>query len=86
MSPNALQYVLNYSSLHSIANAYIYFNIFIDIWTIYGAILKKIGLFLENRHYHGISYWRKCVRVRATRRFISANIDPIDLKFGEMIL
>ena len=59
------------------------FTIFIDIWTIYGAILTKIGLFLENGHYLVILFGTRATRTRA--QDISGNIDPIDLKFGGMI-
>ena len=58
------------------------FITFIDIGTVYVAILPKIGLFLENSHYLGIYI---CPHVRARARAaqdISVNIDPIDLKFG----
>ena len=57
---------------------------FIDIWAIYSPISQKIGLFLVNGHYLGI-YNSAAARALARAQDISADIDPIDLKFSGMI-
>ena len=61
-------------------------GIFYYIGRIYVTILTKISLFLVNGHYLGIY---NCARARARAlaraQDISANIDPIDLKFSGMI-
>ena len=53
---------------------------FVDIWAIYGAILLKIGIFLENADYLRIIKYA-CARPRD----LSVNFYPINLKIGGMI-
>ena len=70
---------------HNTAIRYFLVELYVNL-AIYRSILAKIGLFLENRQYLGF-FLTHFMCARAPRaQDISANIDPTDLKFLEVIL
>ena len=86
MSPNPLHYVLICITLHHRVIKYVFLLHLLVLGRFMLRFCRKSAFFWKIAIISEYIFARSCMRARARAQDISVNIDPIDLKFGGMIL